>query len=347
MFKRMLFGRRKQNPEPTLQGDSLKILPSPHLMLVEKFLIEHIRNVNLLRKPTLNQLVPDQEFSSNEDFWKSFITGQAKAMCWVKLNNFRITDWYPRSPGLFYTENAKWHRQQSERYRREENGVVFLEPYGKINMIEGGLGSIRFKTQLIDGEMNWLCTATSDTFCHSGIPLAISEYLMRQIDLESGSRFTITGQVCFLPDSLQPRFSHVLRIPQIYVRIEKVEEVSKDFQPIFITPMVFFTNSERRDHVTYMTCHANDFAELDRAANWLEWYATKYEGEIITNFDEQRPTFDTAPFSLQKLMTYRTDSEYIQKFIGYDINIYTDGGAFINGDVSAGGNFTGRDAKIS
>ena len=66
--------------------------------------------------------------------------------------------------------------------------------------------------------------------------------------------------------------------------------------------------------MTYVTCYSDSFDELDGAAEWLEWYAERYRGEIITNFDQQRPMFENAPFSLQNVITGNLDRHRLRRF---------------------------------
>src|ERR1035438_8408262 len=50
-----------------------------------------------------------------------------------------------------------------------------------------------------------------------------------------------------------------------------------------------------------------------RPTGWL-WYAEKFHGEIITNFDQQSPIFQDAPFSLQNLWAGRIRKETLDRF---------------------------------
>jgi hypothetical protein len=187
-------------------------------------------------------------------------------------------------------------------------------------MVDGGTGSVRFKPLKIDGEDCWLCTATSDMYCHSGIPLAIPNHLMQRIDTNSRRRYKIKGQVKFLPKFLSDvYFSHASRIPQLYVLVSEIMFLSsgEPGSPVNITPMVFFkgryetrhSRGRQQGNVTYVVCRADNPFELDRATDWLTWYAERYRGKVITNFDEQRPAFCNAPFSLQNVMSGNLDSD--------------------------------------
>lgn len=285
-----------------------------------KFLIDHIKKANWQREGKVSSDGQDMRFASNEDFWSEAIFRRRMGLRWVKLINFQITDWFPRTPGLYHAPDAEYARREAKHYVTKEEGFEFYEPRGKLHMIEGGIGSVRFKPINFGYDDYWLCTATSDRYCHSGIPLAIPNSLIEKIGFDFLYRYDITGQVRFLPDFLERHFYHMNRIPQIYVRVDNI--ISKgNFRsaPVKITPMVFFIGGhnmglEEQENVTFVTCRSDSFDELDAASEWVDWYARRYHGQIITNFDQQRPVFEDAPFSLQKVMNGNIQERDLQRF---------------------------------
>ena len=90
--------------------------------------------------------------------------GGVKALRWVRLDGFQITDWFPRAPGVYHTPGAESIRMVAEHFKREENGVRFYSPTWKGSMIQGGICSVRFKSLKIEDEECWLSTATSDGY---------------------------------------------------------------------------------------------------------------------------------------------------------------------------------------
>ena len=280
---------------------------------VFQFLLNHIKNFNLHRYAKTKGSAPDMTFTSNQDFWKSILKTTPPALKWVRLMRFQIVDWFPRAPGLYHTSEATFERENAEKYLHEENGIYFYDPSGKTHMINGGIGSVRFKPISISGQEYWLCTATSDGRCHTGIPLAISSELMEHFDFKFGYPFKITGQIKYLPEFLEPHFYHWHHIPQLYLVVESIEIAGKDgVGEIEITPMVFFTGeieelrSRSKENVTYVRC---SHGELDRAAEWITQYVSRYSGNIITNYDQQRPMFKEAPGSGQKGMKGKVDEK--------------------------------------
>lgn len=318
-------GRMRRNRLGLSDDRNVRVLSEVPNWIASSFIIDHIKNTNLRRPSREAEDSPDQHYRSNEEFWQRAMHTQFRSMRWVSLDGFRLCDWYPRAPGLYYTSSARQNRTEAEQYiTRDETGALIYEPSGKFHMIEGGIGSVRFKPLNIEGEDCWLYTATSDDYCHTGIPLAIPDNLLASLNFNPLATYHIFGQVRFLPEFMESRFSHLEKIPQIYILVNKIASIAESRRPILVTPLVFFTTNEddnarvygHRHHeqskVTYVTCNSEDFGIMDEAVAWIDRYVHKYEGEVCTNFDQQRPTFRNAPFSLQNVMSGKIDIEHLR-----------------------------------
>jgi len=304
--------------------NTLQVFPAVSSHNGVAFLTEHLQLANVLSPSKKNTIkIKDKEFLSNKSFWDDVLNEKTRALNWIVLNNFQIIDWYPRSPGVYHTREARLLREDAEKYYREKNGAYFYEPHGKRLMISGGVGSVRFKSLKIDNEDCWLGTATSDGYCHSGVPIVIPNRIVEVFGFDTKIKFSLRGQVRFLPDFLEKTFSHLNDVPQVYVYIEKIEKMSSAENPVFITPTVFFTSKSQEYHhneglVTYVRCQSSSRSAINQAIHWLEDYTTRYEGEIITNFDQQRSAFKYAPFSLQNLMKGEVYEGPLRDLRGYD-----------------------------
>jgi hypothetical protein len=281
---------------------------------IAEFIVTQIRHATWQVPGITSKESSDIEFKNNVYFWSFLINEKfsPSRLRWVKLVDFKIIDWFPRTPGLYHTTTGRISREIAIKY---ESGFDFYEPAGKSYMVGGGIGTIRFKPTVIEGVESWLCTATSDEYCHTGIPIAIPSELMPKV--EQDYTYIIHGQAKFIPNLLEPYFRHWVNIPQMYILVDSIEKSRCDWRRVYITPMVFFTGGTHRKedvnggNVTYITC---DPQHIDYAAKWLIQYAESYEGEIVTNFDQQRPTFQNAPFSLQNILEGSIKESELQKF---------------------------------
>jgi hypothetical protein len=186
---------------------------------------------------------------------------------------------------------------------------------------EGGIGTIRLRPRRIDGEYCWLATALIGTACHGGIPLAIPDTLLRKSGIKWGDRCNLQGRVRFLQDAgLTDPAARVHHARPLIVFVEELEGVATPHaaEPIIITPVALFAsmNSDTNPQYTFVHCKAGPDAELDAAVDWIEKYASKYAGRVVTNFDEQRPVLADAPLSYQRLIAKTYDRAVINKFAG-------------------------------
>jgi hypothetical protein len=205
---------------------------------------------------------------------------------------------------LYYTDDAGIARHEARNYLRVQEDYLVYEPKGKIQMINGGVGSLRFKPTRILNDDCWLCTATSDSYCHTGIPLALPNELFINWDYDYRHDFEIIGQIRYVPTLLEEYYSHLSNIPQFYILVETIKRlgVRRDSHCL-ISPLVFFSTVESSEKfATFVNCRVEDDLQISEAANWISDYVNNCSGEVLTNYDQQKPYFRNAPFALEKLM---------------------------------------------
>ncbi len=135
------------------------------------------------------------EYTTEKQFWRDAIgpyfyqkaERKLNSGHLIKLKNFIITEWFPRCPGIMWTQEGQKNQQIATKYyttRHEFDNAskgIFL-PAGKSKMILGGFGSIRLaKTD--DRDYHVLC-ATSSGICDGGIPLVVTTNVYDQIKEE-------------------------------------------------------------------------------------------------------------------------------------------------------------------
>jgi hypothetical protein len=110
----------------------------------------------LLKQDTTSVNVADKEFFFNEDLWDYLINNRGYPNQVLKLRSFFLLEWIPTSPGLFFTRDAIYLREEAEyrsrEYIRHNQRFIELRPDEKRSMVRGGLGSLRIGPKKIEGE---------------------------------------------------------------------------------------------------------------------------------------------------------------------------------------------------
>ena len=260
-----------------------------------------------------------KEITTEEQFWKEsehLVLGAAH------LKGFRLTDWFPRTPGVYWSPAGYRVRREMKSYPVEKDPQlgIFYSPQTKMGLIErGGIGAIRLIPRKIDAEDCWFATACTGSHCHSGVPVAIPDALRQQSGVEWGEAANIKGRVRFMQDvGLDDIARSISGVRPLILFVEEIEgtlKTSEGQDRTIIAPVVMFTGKERWSaQYSFVQCVDGSDSELDKAGYWFNLYSKKYEGEIITNFDEQRPLLADAPLSYQRLVNKTYDRETIKKF---------------------------------
>jgi hypothetical protein len=271
-----------------------------------------------------------ETFETDYAFWTKCAGHLLKS---VRFVGFRLTDWFPRAPGVYFSPSgirARYRSYDRQASNDRELGRI-LNPSGKMALIEqGGVGTVRLRPRRIDNQDCWLATAVKGFHCAGGVPLAVPDALLRDTNVTWGDTVDLIGRVRFLQDvGLGDAAASVHHARPLIILVDEIEAQSAKrhlADPILISPVVLFEkagsdheryeDSQRRGDVgyTFVQCAAGDDGELDRVGEWVEKYAAKHGGRVITNFDEQRPLLADAPLSYQRLVkrTYeRTVIEHL------------------------------------
>jgi|GEM_PF-4463425 len=291
----------------------------------ERFIDEHVQPLLMRRTVASGSAQAFQPIISEKQFWRE---SDKTLLAAVLLDGFRITDWFPRAPGVYWSSHAQNARENVWAGPSNADAELgrYYSPDSKMNLIEeGGIGTIRLRPRKIDSENCWLATALTGDKCHAGIPLAIPYSLLNQANVRWGDRVLIEGRVRFLQDAgLEETAARVHHARPLIIFVDKLRglAIERSNKPIVITPVALFETNDQYLHrrerasYTFVHCSADSDAELDSAGEWIDKYVTKYEGHVITNFDEQRPLFAEAPLSYQRLVAKTYDRTVIEQFYG-------------------------------
>ena len=167
----------------------------------------HISTANYHLAPTPATIQSkDYSSGSNEEIWWAIINETITHGMQIILNGFTLFEWFPRSPGLFHTEEGKRARNEV-RYnniiRTDKDGTIIYDPYGKASMLAGGVGSIRLRPIDLGSETYCLMSASSNGICHEGLPVALPNQLylkyIQQIRDKGGLICNLVGKLKFIP----------------------------------------------------------------------------------------------------------------------------------------------------
>ena len=328
----------------------------------EEILIDFF-DVSLYNKLKLKFEKPkrkDIKFKSNEDFWQHVLGNKAHIDQYVTLTNFFVAEWLPMSPGLFHTRDAIRNREVAAGYVvRNDNRqhvrdlpllkksipfqgesiqhrvAVELDPYGKMSMIQGGIGSLRLQPKkLFNDERMFVLGATSSGVCHEGVPIILSSELygkiISQIKDDCGLKCNLVGTLQILPTQGLP-IKYNRSISKYCLLVEEMSSVkSSSPEDILISVAITYSKSIkdlRNKEWSFVSFNPdNTDRQLIYSVEWLHDYARRYSHidnpVILSDFDEFRQHFDKVEFSIKDVANGTIDlaklSEY-EEFLSFKI----------------------------
>ena len=308
---------------------------------------------------------------ANQDIWQLFLEEELYDTRRVTLKDFHLFEWFPLTPGLFHTPRARQQRENAyEMMFQAQNGRSYFNPYGKADMLRGGIGAVRLRPRKMGAEAYYFMTASSTGVCHEGFPVLIPRSFygrMKARLLKEGAvPVTLSGEMRYLLDDLPTFFEGRREIPRLYLHVDQIEDLPQprpEIEGYSVSSALSFVgeyDGVEGLYATYATFDPARRESLEKAVQWLqEFYVEdQYKGVIVTDFDEVRPHFPDVVFGLPDLMAGKLSKDKIKAFLQkhglpekagesfYVVykEINTQGGAYIEGDVNTGGgDFVGRD----
>lgn len=275
----------------------------------------------------------DNIFSSNEQIWDAIISEKLRRTdVNIVLDKFNVFDWFPRSPGLYHTNDAKYAREEAyHRILSSENGLIVFDPYGKHSMLEGGIGNIRLKPINLDGNEYVFLSASSNSVCHEGFPVAMPiEMYNKCLDeiSENGIiSLSLIGKLKFIPDKYVNLYHFYSGVPQMYLLINDIiypkSRIDSKKNNLKVSIAVSFISNfeyEKKIYATYVNFNPSDKISFKDSVRWMEedYVLRKYNGQIVTDFDERMVHFRDANFSLSKVMNLKieeADYAFVSNYI--------------------------------
>lgn len=300
-------------------------------------LATHLSTSAYLIKPAeIEPVGPIEEFHSNNSLWEH--TLRSKKLhhgSQITLEEFFIFEWFPRSPGLFWTPNGMSARQQAaNRIIKTDDRMIVYDPYGKQSMLDGGIGSIRLKPIALNGREWMLMCASSSGVCHQGFPISCSLHhykkLIDEIRGRGAAIKTLFGQLKVIPEEIDQLYSGYTDVPKLYLEVEDIKEPrqgkSRRMEGLDVSVAVSFKGEFEGSSgifATYVTFNPADRDDMKRAVGWMQdTYVTSYKGTVLTDFDQQENHFTHAKFSLKKVMNFQLSPEDFKGIDVGDANIF-------------------------
>lgn len=305
----------------------------------------HFGNLSYLLQPLPGETAQTssyKSYSDNESLWRDVQSGILTGYSPILLKSFDLFQWIPRSPGLYYTESAKYSRNEAMGHldrnfeaapircidhawelnegevgeRQDWDYTLVFAPKGKQSMLDGGIGCVRLKPVIINDQPLWLMSASSDGIAHKGFPLAVPIQLHslynERIIKEGALACNIRGHLMFLPHPFTQLFDSPFDnyLQPLYLQVEDIEPLEFDsgLRPREVSGAVSFVSDYKGYadiYASYVTFSPKGHTSYKRAVSWLksEYVESHYGGRIITDFDQTKMAFPGAALSLRKIMS--------------------------------------------
>ena len=186
-------------------------------------------------------------------------------------------------------------------------------PRGKLSMLQGGIGCVRLQPAVLDdGSRAWFMSATSNTSPDEGIPLLVPDSLYQMnIDRIRDAGFAtvrLRGRTRFIEARFTDLYAVRGGIPRLYVEVEEIEDAGPDLDHGLVSVAASFVaeiEGQTSIYAAYVTFDPGFEGARASAARWMrdEYVKGYYKGELLTDFDQQRPTISNTLFSLNEVLT--------------------------------------------
>lgn len=253
----------------------------------------------------------DAVFADEMVLWEAALAGQGfYETRRLTLEDVVLTDWVPRSPGRYHTRLAATAREEAKGRIVERHGDhVVYDPYGKTSMVNGGIGCLRLAMKDVGGASVKFLGATTSGIVHRGFVVALDreQYgaIADTVDRHGGARCTITGTVRYWTPDEKLNLFMVEDVPRIYLGVDEIRKGTRsanDLPPLDVTPAATF-DADGSEYFTYSHFAPGDPGNVARAVEWMARYVgERYNGRVLTDFDELVPRFPVIGAPLTALM---------------------------------------------
>ncbi len=301
---------------------------------------------------------PRHVYRNNGQFWRRVLEGELRHGDVVSLSDFNITEWLPATPGRYFTEDAARARENAKEFYSWTNEEYL--PLGKMEMVLGGVGSVRLAPR--DVSLGTVCFfgASSTGVSHQGIPIICpiqeGKSALQAIRRTGGVVASITGTLWPLPLEKSPiKFDRGIAKYFLFAEKISIKGPSDPSQLLVAVNITYNSNYDYGNEVnlgnikfksgknwSFASFNPSDEARtLGKAVKWLEKYTIRHSDgssefvPIFADFDQIQDHFvNPIEFPLQMTMRGHYDPRllglYAAEVEGFVINEVVLGDKFEN-----------------
>lgn len=260
---------------------------------------------------------PTKEYSGdagNQDFWQDIHTDRLWDGRRIELLRFNLTEWVPLQPGLFHAAESAASRGVALRYAAFNTALgLHFKPYGKVSMLESGVGCARLGAVRHDNKVQYILGASFSQSCDEGIPLIVDatdyEMLAERIRDLGAVCASLYGRIRLLPAATWDMTQHFDQKPSYCISVESMNmEKSRAPQSMLAAVYITFTNAKsvepRSGQWATSYCQfrpGSRYNNITEAVRWLRAYTEHYSNKgcrIIADFDAYHSYFDNTDLPL-------------------------------------------------
>lgn len=259
----------------------------------------------------------EREYEDTNALWRAVVQGEPPGESQrIVLRRVWLSEWIPRSPGLYHTDYAAHLREQAKYFVIEKNEKnILYDPYGKRLMIDAGVGCLRLIVKEVGYDRLKFLSASSDGLAHAGFVVAMREEMFGEITQgitgDGGVFCEIRGRIRWWPQDQKTPITWKAGIPRLYLMADDVQPALVDrakTKVLTATAAITFegvVEGKKGRYFTFGSFNPGDRQDLRNCINWLErnYIQERYSGHaVLADFDEHERFFDNVRFSIKTLM---------------------------------------------
>lgn len=267
--------------------------------------IEIIENYALSKTP-VSRVYEDYvsgsyRFYSDQNFWDSIIAAPSKY--WgrkISLNQFIVSDWVARVPGLYWSAAAEVMRRHimPQDIAIQSREWIEFNPPGKSKKVLGGIGTLLLPPAA-DGKV--LFSVSSGGNASTGIPVLCFPEVMSTLNIKQGDCVTINKAIWYPMDmNWAARFASTRDIPRGYLVIDAIDKINvlKSDCPVVYHPfsiMEYEYESGLFYDFVYLTVDSKRKDVDQEIADFFHYYSRKEGryGQYLLNPNIVNPLFES------------------------------------------------------